>query len=96
MERDELDVAGLCWARRIWLGIREERTEEGERERVGGVLKREKDLFYFFPCEREREREREVKLNRVFFKQVKDKCSFNMLTHIPSYRKCLQQILILS
>ena len=59
VERDELDVAGLCWARRIWLGIREERTEEGERERVGGVLKREKDLFYFFPCERERERERE-------------------------------------
>ena len=33
------------------------REKERERERVGGVLKREKDLFYFFPCERERERE---------------------------------------
>ena len=55
VERDELDVAG--YLRREKNRVRRER--ERERERVGGVLKREKDLFYFFPCERERERERE-------------------------------------
>ena len=52
VERDELDVARY---------LRREKNRV-RRKRVGGVLKREKDLFYFFPCERERERERERNL----------------------------------
>ena len=59
MERDELDVAGYL--------RREKNRVRRERERVGGVLKREKDLFYFFPCEREREREREKLKNLTEF-----------------------------
>ena len=41
VERDELDVAGYL--------RRKKNRVRRERERVGGVLKREKDLFYFFP-----------------------------------------------
>ena len=41
VERDELDVVGY---------LRTEKNKGGERKRVGGVLYREKDLFYFFLC----------------------------------------------
>ena len=41
VERDELDVARYL--------RREKNRVRRERERGGGVVKREKELFYFFP-----------------------------------------------